>query len=226
MSLFERLPIGLLVRNNTGNADTVTTSHLGYGSGTVNGGKDTLNITFSDFTQTVLSDASLPTRFNLGDWNSSYSYLSLNSFVYTYGAPGSSFSERDGANFQFDSLTPVTPVPLPAGIWLLSAGLAGLGMVRRRKRGQPDPVTEPRGPFGGGHEDCERWANDQLSVDLQFMQMLTRQMAKTRKVLRGSGKSDVASSKAPAKQGDRRPGGAGPRDTAISRPLPNCPAAA
>nr|WP_309503282.1 VPLPA-CTERM sorting domain-containing protein [uncultured Roseovarius sp.] len=135
MSLFERLPSSLLVRNNTGNADTVTTSHLGYGSGTVNGGKDTLNITFSDFTQTVLSDASLPTRFNLGDWNSSYSYLSLNSFVYTYGAPGSSFSERDRVTFQFDSLTPVTPVPLPAGIWLLSAGLAGLGMVRRRKRG-------------------------------------------------------------------------------------------
>jgi hypothetical protein len=39
------------------------------------------------------------------------------------------------AVFNVEGLPPVSEIPLPAGVWLLLGGLAGLGLMRRRKLG-------------------------------------------------------------------------------------------
>ena len=42
-----------------------------------------------------------------------------------------------GPDFDYDDLVAridVAPIPLPAAVWLLAAGLGGLGFVARRRR--------------------------------------------------------------------------------------------
>ncbi|WP_272002918.1 VPLPA-CTERM sorting domain-containing protein [Roseovarius sp. ZX-A-9] len=133
MSLFERLPSSLTVYNDSANSDALRVGTPSYSSDMDGRYINSLSFNFLDDSKTALSDASLPISLNLGDWRDSILYV--DSLHYSRGVPSSTYTERDRVTFQFDSLTPVTPVPLPAGIWLLSAGLAGLGMVRRRKRG-------------------------------------------------------------------------------------------
>ena len=58
--------------------------------------------------------------------------LTTGTFVWTWGSDASA----DSFTLKIGETTTAPPVPLPAAAWLLLSGLAGLGVVGRRKRSE------------------------------------------------------------------------------------------
>ncbi|WP_252737368.1 VPLPA-CTERM sorting domain-containing protein [Citreicella sp. C3M06] len=52
--------------------------------------------------------------------------------LYSFGGTTSGYSPAAYGNLTSFEVSPVSPVPLPAGVWMLGLGLAGLGALRRK----------------------------------------------------------------------------------------------
>ena len=129
MSEFERLPEKTRLRNDDPVfGDAITTTFQGVGTSDPFGLYDRISLQIIDESQTAFSDTSFPTAIDLADFN--IPLILLNSSL----KDASGLHTLDQTRYVFTELELVSEVPLPAGIWLLGAGLAGLGTIGRRRR--------------------------------------------------------------------------------------------
>jgi len=87
-----------------------------------NFGSDFNNMDFRiwDSSGTALSDGSIPTSLNLGDWDGSEGGI-------LWDSPTLRHNDLDGVVAYVGA-----PVPVPAAVWLFGSALFGLGWTRRR----------------------------------------------------------------------------------------------
>lgn len=129
-SAIEALPNFVFVVNDS-TTPVLDSVVAGFPNFTAPGIVDAVSFAFIDSTQTAFSSLDFPALLDLAAFTST----ELNIFSTAYDTAGNMIpTDSESAQFTFTALTPVAPVPLPAGGALLLTALGALTLARRRQR--------------------------------------------------------------------------------------------